>query len=59
MTKERFYDILLTALVGAGIAFLQTLLAGLSVHDVPTASPEIAGISAGALKLIVNRIYFT
>lgn len=59
MTKERFYDILITALIGAGIAFLQSFLAGLTASQIPTASPEVAGITAGALKLIVNRIYFS
>lgn len=59
MTKERFYDIVLTALIGAGIAFLQTLLAGLSAHNVPAASPEIAAIAAGSLKLMVGRIYYS
>lgn len=50
MTKERFYDIVLTALIGAGIAFLQGLLAGMSSHGVPAASPEVAATAAGALK---------
>lgn len=57
MTKERFYDILLTALIGAGIAFLQSFLVGLSASDIPTANPQIAALSAGALKLIVNTTY--
>lgn len=50
MTKERFYDIVLTALIGAAIAFLQGLLAGLGSHDIPAASPEVAATAAGALK---------
>lgn len=58
MTKARFYDILLTALIGASIAFLQSLLAGLSVHQVPAASPELAALSAGTLRLVVGRLYF-
>lgn len=50
MTKERLYDIFLTALIGASIAFLQSLLVGLTTHNIPVASPEIAATAAGALK---------
>ena len=57
MTKERFYDILLTALIGAGIAFLQSFLAGLTHAGAPVADPALAGIAAGTLKLTVGRIY--
>ncbi|MHB1316363.1 MAG: hypothetical protein ACYCZW_00720 [Minisyncoccota bacterium] len=45
--KQRFLDILITALVGAGIAFMQSLITGLSGFDVPQANPEIAGGVAG------------
>lgn len=48
--KQRLLDILITALVGAGIAFMQSLLTGLVGLDVPQANPEIAGGVAGLWK---------
>lgn len=59
MTKERFLDILLTALVGAGIAFLQSLLAGLATHPMPVASPEMAAMAAGIWKYSVGGVLRT
>lgn len=59
MTKERFYDVVLTALIGAGIAFLQSLLVGMTTHQLPTASPEVAAAAAGAWKLMSTRIYYS
>lgn len=48
--KQRLLDILITALVGAGIAFMQSLLTGLVGLDVPQANPEVAGGVAGLWK---------
>lgn len=59
MTKERFYDILLTALIGAGIAFLQSFLAGLASHPIPVASPEVAAAAAGGLKFFVRTSLYS
>jgi len=59
MTKERFYDIVLTALIGAGIAFLQSLLVGLTTHSVPVASPEVAATAAGAFKFFASRVTYS
>lgn len=49
-TKKRIVDILITALVGAGIAFLQSLLSGLVGLNVPDINPEMAGGVAAGLK---------
>lgn len=49
-TKKRLIDILLTACVGAGIAFLQSLLSGLVGLNVPDINPEVAAGAAGGLK---------
>lgn len=57
MTKERLIDIVVTALIGAGIAFLQSLLASWTGSHVPTPQPEVAAAAAGSLKLFVGRIY--
>lgn len=59
MTKERLIDIIVTALIGAGIAFLQSLLVGLSAHQIPVASPEVAAAAAGTWKLIMGKVYYS
>lgn len=59
MTKERFYDILITALIGAGIAFLQSLLLQMTGNPLPTPSPEVAAAAAGGLKLFVRRSLYS
>lgn len=48
--RKRLTDIVLTALAGALIAFLQGLLTGLAGADLPTANPEVAGAVAGSIK---------
>lgn len=58
MTKERFIDILLTALIGAAIAFLQSLLLQMTGSQVPTPQPEVAATAAGTLRLVVGRLYY-
>lgn len=59
MTRERFYDILLTALIGAGIAFLQSLLLQMTGSHVPTPSPEIAAVAAGGLKMWASPLRYS
>lgn len=49
-TKKRIIDIIITALVGALIAFLQGLLTGLVGMDVPAANPKVAGGAAALFK---------
>jgi hypothetical protein len=48
--KSKIFDIIITALVGAGIAFLQGLLSELLHLNTPNASPELAGLIGGAIK---------
>lgn len=50
LDKQRIIDIVITALVGASIAFLQSLLSGLLGLGIPHTSPEIAGTVAGLFK---------
>ena len=46
--KPKLFEILITALLSAALAFIQSLIANHSISDVPTANPEIAGgIGAG------------
>jgi hypothetical protein len=48
MTKEKWIQIILTALISAGIAFLQNLLASFGNTPILHSSPEVAGfIGAG------------
>ncbi len=42
--KKKIFEILLTALVSAGIAALQAVAAQYIGHSIPTASPEAAGL---------------
>lgn len=50
LTKQRFLEILYTALMGAFIAFLQSFIVGISDAALPTADPAVAGAVAGALR---------
>lgn len=59
MTKERFYDILLTAVIGASIAFMQSVIAGLVAHPIPVGSPEIAASAAALLKLSSLKVHYS
>jgi len=48
MTKKKFFEIVITALISAGIAFLTNLLSSLSSNVNITTDPEVAG-GIGAL----------
>ena len=52
MTRQRLLDIFLTALMGAGIAFLQALLSGLLGDAIPAADPALAGAAGAGLRAI-------
>ncbi len=49
INKEKLIEIILTALVGAGIAFLQSLLQGLSGIAIPHIDPATAASAAGII----------
>lgn len=51
LDRQRIIDIFVTALVGAGIAFLQSVLTGLSGLHIPAPEPEVAGSMAGIAKI--------
>lgn len=51
LTKQRFLEILYTALMGAGIAFLQSLLTGLVDPSLAQSDPTVAAGAAGALRV--------
>ena len=55
MTRQRFVDILITAIIGAGIAFLQSLLLGLTGTHIPTPDPVVAAAAGGTLKFYINN----
>ena len=59
MTKQRLYDIFLTAVIGAGIAFLQSVLASMAGSHLLQADPSLAGIAAGTIKLMVNKSLYS
>mgnify|MGYP000022213513 CR=1 FL=1 len=59
MTRERLIDIIVTALIGAGIAFLQSLLLQMTGHPLPTPSPEIAAVAAGGLKMWASPLRYS
>jgi len=48
--KNKIFEILITALAGAGIAFLQSILTDLLKVNTPIASPEIAFGAAGLIR---------
>jgi hypothetical protein len=50
--KQKIFEIIITALVGAGIAFLQGILTELLKVNTPVASPEIAGGIAGIIRTL-------
>jgi hypothetical protein len=50
--RNKIFEIIITALIGAGIAFLQGLLSELLRLDTPNASPELAGLIGGAIRTI-------
>jgi hypothetical protein len=57
MTKEKWVQIILTALISAGIAFLQNLLAGLGNIPILETNPTNAGL-AGAIIGTIKVIKF-
>ena len=52
ITKQKVFEILITALLGAGIAFLQSLLSYLSHLPAFDSSMTTAGISAAVIHAI-------
>lgn len=48
--KPRFFEILLTALLSALIAFLQSLLANSVQAEIPTINPEVAGAYGAGIR---------
>jgi hypothetical protein len=48
--KQKIFEIIITALAGAGIAFLQSILTELLKIDSPSASPQLAAGIAGLIK---------
>lgn len=50
MTKQKIFEILLTALLSAGIAFLQTILAQHAGHEAFSSNPILAGAVGGVLR---------
>ena len=58
MTKERLYDIIITALIGAGIAFLQSLLLQMTGTHIPNPSEAVAAVAAGGFKLWSSNVKY-
>lgn len=52
VSKQKILEIFITALIGAGIAFLTNLLGELSHTVLPHASPEMAGVLSAAIKSV-------
>jgi len=52
MTKKKIIEIVITALVSAGIAFLTNLLSQLTNTWEITANPEVAGAIGGTIHAI-------
>lgn len=50
--RKRITDIVLTALAGALIAFLQSLLVQLGGLGLPDANPEVAAGASGVIRLM-------
>lgn len=59
MTKARLYDIIITALIGAGIAFLQSLLTATTGTNLPHPDPSLAGVAAGTIKLLASKSLYS
>lgn len=54
MTRKKIVEILITALLSAGIAFLQAWLANYMGNHDTQASPEVAGVIGGGIMWIRN-----
>lgn len=54
INKQKIFEILLTALLSAGIAILQNVLTSLIGHSEIKASPEVAGGIGLAIKSVQN-----
>lgn len=54
INKQKLFEIVLTALISAGIAFLQNILTHFTGFDAPSNSPETAGMLGGAISYIRN-----
>lgn len=52
ITKNKFIEIIITALISAGIAFLQNLLAQHTGTGIIETNPETAGIIGGAISAV-------
>lgn len=52
--KQKIYEVILTALMSALLAFLQGLITQLAGSDVPHADPVVAGGIGASLKYIIN-----
>lgn len=50
LTKQRLLEIFYTALMGAGIAFLQSFLMSLTSHPNIVADPAVAAAAGGILR---------
>ena len=48
--RKKMLDMIITALISAGIAFLQSLLAGATGQEMLQSSPAMAGAVAVALR---------
>jgi hypothetical protein len=55
MTRQRLVDIIVTALIGACIAFFQSLLFQTTGSHLPAPDPAVAGVAAGGLKYYFNN----
>jgi hypothetical protein len=47
---DKLSSVLITALIGAGIAFLQSLTAQIGGNECVSADPAIAGTASGAIR---------
>lgn len=56
MTKKKIIEIVVTALISAGIALLTNVLSQLTNVWNVTADPEVAGSIGGLIATIRNRI---
>jgi len=52
ITKQKIYEILITALLSAGIAVMQAYASQFLGHSVPVANPETAGIVGAAIHTL-------
>lgn len=54
MKKQKIYEILITASLSAGIAFLQNLLAHYTGTAMLETTPTFAGVMGGAIHTLRN-----